>query len=75
MATIYYLLGWCKLKLFNVNGRETDDLNEALAFVDQVWHESKVDAVLEQRKAALAKPTEIDRQRAELGVEPNLASR
>lgn len=61
------------MAIFNVNGQETDSLQDAINYCREVWAESKKEAVEEQRREALAKPTPLDIQRAEAGVTPNIA--
>lgn len=56
------------MSVFNVNGQETDNLNDAIDLCKAVWHEYKAPAVLEQHRAALSKPSELDLQRARMGV-------
>lgn len=56
------------MSIFTINGREANTLEEAINVCREEWVKAKEVAVLEQKKDALAKPTDIDRQRAELGV-------
>lgn len=60
------------MAIFNINGYEVDNLADAIEKCREIWSESKTDAVLEQRREALAKPTQLDRERAEAGVSVNL---
>lgn len=60
--------------IFNVNGQETDSLNEAINYCREVWATSKKEAVEAQRREALSKPTPLDIQRAEAGVTPNISA-
>jgi hypothetical protein len=62
------------MALFNINGKSADSLQEALEICREIWSNSKSDAVLEQKKEALSKPTPLDRERAEAGVSVKLGN-
>lgn len=61
------------MAIFTINGREADSLTDAFDICRQVWSEAKAPAVMEQKRSALSKVTPLDRERAELGVVPDLA--